>query len=69
MAAQNELKAIFAELDRSTDRALAGLYRVRAEATAERPALPSPMVPMIAEAGLVLGLVSALVRLGFSAGN
>ncbi|NBN62479.1 hypothetical protein [Pannonibacter tanglangensis] len=69
MAAQDELKAVFAELDRSTDRALAGLARVRSDARLERPQLPSPLVPMIAEGGLVLALAATLVHLGFSAGN
>ncbi|WP_439528555.1 hypothetical protein [Pannonibacter sp.] len=69
MAAQDGLKAIFTELDRSTDRALAGLYRVRADALLERPETPSPMIPLIAEAGLVFGLVAMLVQLGLSASN
>ncbi|WP_106752281.1 hypothetical protein [Pannonibacter carbonis] len=69
MAAQDEVKAIFAELDRSTDRALAGLYRVRADAMLDRPETPSPMIPLIAEAGLVFGLAAMLVQLGLSVSN
>ncbi|MFN7169153.1 MAG: hypothetical protein ACK4NV_19065 [Pannonibacter sp.] len=69
MAAQDEVKAIFAELDRSTDRALAGLYRVRADALLERPSTPSPMIPLMTEAGLVFGLAAVLVKLGLSVSN
>lgn len=69
MAAQDEVKAIFAELDRSTDRALAGLYRIRADAMLDRPETPSPMIPLITEAGLVFGLAAMLVKLGLSVSN
>ncbi|MFD1694031.1 hypothetical protein [Roseibium aestuarii] len=58
MAAQNELETLFAELDRRTDLALAGLRQVR-----ETPKLSSLKSPFFLRAPLVLtaALVSLLI--------
>ncbi|WP_041375536.1 hypothetical protein [Polymorphum gilvum] len=63
MNAQDELKTLFADLDLATDRALAGLNRVRADALADRPALPWIGIPFLAELGLYSAFVALLARM------
>jgi len=65
MHAQEELKNLFTEIEQSSDRALAGLQKVRA--TAKLQSLPSNRQMMALQAAF-LGALASLMALGISRG-
>lgn len=65
MHAQEELKNLFNEIEQSSDRALAGLQKVRA--TAKLQALPSNR-HMVALQAAFLGALASLMALWISRG-
>jgi len=67
MTAQNELNAVFCELDQSTDRALAGLARTRAAALRPDQRLPHWSIMLGCEfalVGLWLFIMAEMIKSG-----
>lgn len=63
MKSQDELRAVFAELDRSADRALAGLAKVRAGVEADPAPLPSTFIPVPLQECLAVAALLSLFKL------
>lgn len=64
MQSQDDLRAVFAELEGSTDRALAGLAKVRAGLDADAAPLPRAFIPVPLQECLVIAAVLAIFKLG-----